>query len=352
MMSDSSSNNDNGRKKRTPDELLMSSITDMATHLQILLQSKEKELAEREADFDRRVNLYEADHPSMGDDNDWLHLNVGGNCSIAVMRRTLTQFEDSVLAAQFSGRWDDSMVKDRDGNICIDQDPEQFLLLINYLRLRTNNQSKHVPEKHLPEPTYSFCYMLEYYGLMPAVYPQRWIGKHDTFSSDEISYGTFLLSSTNSTGDGDADTARVLYDFGGFIDAGVSEFTVEFEKGTSGAVGWYSCAFKGKDSVVTHTLDVCVPNSLILNIKDRKIFGAEDVLAENMKIDYMESATKVLCRHDGNKQYSIALMDDSSTGEVVETSLVKINGSHRVLPMVSFTGKVTVSGLKYAIDEL
>ena len=97
MMSDSSSNNDNGRKKRTPDELLMSSITDMATHLQILLQSKEKELAEREADFDRRVNLYEADHPSMGDDNDWLHLNVGGNCSIAVMRRTLTQFEDSFL---------------------------------------------------------------------------------------------------------------------------------------------------------------------------------------------------------------------------------------------------------------
>ena len=38
--------------------------------------SKEKELAERE---DRRVNLYKADHPSMGEDTDLLQLNVGGN---------------------------------------------------------------------------------------------------------------------------------------------------------------------------------------------------------------------------------------------------------------------------------
>ena len=80
----------------------------------------------------------------------------------SVLRRTLTQFEDSVLAAQFSGRWDDSMEKDRDGNMFVDQDPENFMLLINYLRLRMNNQARHVPQRHLPKPTYSFCYMLEY----------------------------------------------------------------------------------------------------------------------------------------------------------------------------------------------
>ena len=32
-----------------------------------------------------------------------------------------------MLAAKFSGRWDDSFEKDRDGNIFVDQNPENFL---------------------------------------------------------------------------------------------------------------------------------------------------------------------------------------------------------------------------------
>jgi len=129
--------------------------------------------------------------------------------------------------------------KDRDGNIFIDQDPENFLLLVNYLRLRMNNQSRKVPEEHLPRLTYPLCYMLEYYGLMPAsaVYQQTWIGCCNelickAFTCKEKSYGTYELSTKT------ADDAPVnfLYYLGAFAKAGVSEFTVEFDKGILGVL--------------------------------------------------------------------------------------------------------------------
>jgi hypothetical protein len=40
---------------------------------------------------------------------------------IDVLCRTLTSVEGSMLAAKFSGRWDDSLEKDADGNFFIDQ---------------------------------------------------------------------------------------------------------------------------------------------------------------------------------------------------------------------------------------
>lgn len=173
-----SSVEDGGNKKRKSDDISdninnSNSITSAATHLHSLLIAKEKELKEKEEDFDKRVKLYESKHPSTGTDTDILQLNVGGSISISVRRSTLTQFPDTLLAATFSGRWDESMEKDRDGNIFIDQDPDNFLLLVNYLRLRMNNQSRKVPEKYLPKPTYPLCYMLDYYGLTP-----RYINKH------------------------------------------------------------------------------------------------------------------------------------------------------------------------------
>ena len=60
-------------------------------------------MKEREADFTRRVKLYESTNPTMGSDNDVIQLNVGGRTNIAVLRNLLTQFEGSMLAAKFSG---------------------------------------------------------------------------------------------------------------------------------------------------------------------------------------------------------------------------------------------------------
>ncbi|KAL7526845.1 hypothetical protein ACHAXR_001677 [Thalassiosira sp. AJA248-18] len=333
------------------EELAMSaeSITDAAAHLHSLLQSKEKELKEREADFTRRVNLFDSENPTMGSDTDIIQLNVGGSTNIAVLRRTLTQFEDSMLAAKFSGRWDDSLEKDRDDNIFVDQNPADFLILVNYLRLRMNNRSRQVPVKYLPKPTYSFCSMLEYYNLMPGMYPQNWISSSGSFSCEEKAYGTVLLSAKKNA-DADSDvSASVLHDFGGFASAGVSEFTVEFEKGAKGAVGWLGCVNMGAFS---HTsLDQTVENSIFLNITERKIFGPAQILEENMKIDHMESPTKVTCKNDGHGKYSIEVVDACPPGGVAAT-LEKSSGKYFVFPMISFSGNVTVSGFKYAIDDL
>ena len=66
-MDNSSSGEGGENKKRKSGEISgdknnSDSITNAATHLHSLLQSKEKELKEKEADFDRRVELYESEH--------------------------------------------------------------------------------------------------------------------------------------------------------------------------------------------------------------------------------------------------------------------------------------------------
>ena len=215
-------------------------IADSATHLHGLLISKEKELKEREEEFARQVTLFNSENPLMGKDTDILELNVGGRINIAVSRRTLTQFESSVLAAQFSGRWD--LEKDRNGNIFIDQKHDDFLILVDFLRLRMNSRSRQIPAKHLPKPTYSLCSMLECYDLMPGVYPQSWVGSD--FNSEEKSYGNVVLSSKSKLG---TVMACAVLNFGKFSDVGVSEFTCEFDRGTKGAVGFrYRALIKAK----------------------------------------------------------------------------------------------------------
>jgi len=77
------------------------------------------------------------------------------------------------------------------------------------------------------------------------------------------------------------------------------------------------------------------------------------MLEENLNIAPMASVTKVICTYDVDKKYTIQVVDES--GPVCggsETIFLDKSTSYRVFPMISFSGKVTVSGLKYAIDEL
>ena len=203
--------------------------------------------------------------------------------------------------------------------------------------------------------------MLEYYDLMPSVYPQKWIGNSDNFSCEEKSCGTLVITTKKTE-------ATVLHDFGYFADAGVSEFTVVFEKGTTGAVGWLDFdKDTDKDSPYSHLLDGFrdnQENSIVLSVTERKIFGPDRILEENMKIDHMVSTTKITCRYGGDREYgeySIEVVDVSPPGGVATTlkkSRVVSTGSYGssrtiyVRPMISFSGKVTVSGLKYRIDHL
>ena len=106
----------------------------------------------------------------IGDPSDVLQLNVGGKTDIAVLRRTLTMMEGSMLARRFGGKYDDILEKDRDGNIFVDQPPELFLQMIHYLRCKaceTPRSSRTEP----PPATDDFVRMVEYYGMSLCVYP-------------------------------------------------------------------------------------------------------------------------------------------------------------------------------------
>lgn len=83
-----------------------------------------------------RKAVVAADHakkPPSADDV--LILNVGGEKLMQVTRRMLTCVADSKLAVTYSGRWDDSLSRDKDGNIFVDFKPELFIPLVNFLQL-------------------------------------------------------------------------------------------------------------------------------------------------------------------------------------------------------------------------
>jgi hypothetical protein len=76
----------------------------------------------------------------------------------------------SRFAALFSGRWEDQVVKDPQGRIFLDHDPELIRLIVNYLRIkRIDDPCKpKVNPPTAPEAKRQewFC-LLEHYGLTP-----------------------------------------------------------------------------------------------------------------------------------------------------------------------------------------
>ena len=134
-----------------------------------LLESQRKELEAWEADLSRREELLQtAGNGALP--GDILYLNVGGRTGIAVQRSTLTSIEKSVLSAKFSKNWEDGLDLDKDGNIFVDQNPDLFLTLVNYLRSRKNT-SPHGGVACSPPVSSDFDRMLQHYEAMLGVYP-------------------------------------------------------------------------------------------------------------------------------------------------------------------------------------
>ena len=64
-----------------------------------------------------------------------INLNVGGT-KLTTLRSTLCQVKDSLLATMFSGRWEDNITRDKDGAVFFDFNPQHFILILNYLRVK------------------------------------------------------------------------------------------------------------------------------------------------------------------------------------------------------------------------
>jgi hypothetical protein len=159
------------------------SIEKLLESLSGLLSKREKSLDERERELETATQGFEREKTDLGCGNyqpsDVLHINVGGTV-MAVLRRTITSVEGSMLASRFSGRWDDSIEKDRDGNFFVDQPFELFLPMINYLRYKACDTPLTNPVWSPEQDVFgdsnykqydAFKRMVEYYGMTPGIYP-------------------------------------------------------------------------------------------------------------------------------------------------------------------------------------
>ena len=114
------------------------------------------------------------DTPASG--SDVLTLSIGRSTHIMqLMRSTLTFVEDSLLAHQFSGRWDHNLARDAQGNFFLEEDPVIMVPLLHYLR----DMSRSTPLASTFEPPQfqdhytekRFRLVVDHYGLTDAFYP-------------------------------------------------------------------------------------------------------------------------------------------------------------------------------------
>jgi BTB/POZ domain len=277
-------------------------IGKVIAQLQDILDAKKKSLDEREAAFSKRVRLFEESHPKSGKETDVLHLNIGGSTNIAVLRRILTQFEDSMLASKFSGRWDDSIAKDKDGNFFLDHDPVVFLKLINFLRM-VDQKSRADIEVPVPAADFQFCWLLEYYGLMLSIYPPQWYVTQGTdgatIQKPSRPDDPFVLKATHQS----SFALRLEHkpDM-------CASLIIVFKKGSTGAASWGSG----------------IAVSITRSEQDQRV--------------------KMLCIYEEDTStdvYSVQLEDlDPVTWQTTEAN-------KNMGPIISLSGSVEVSGMSY-----
>ena len=71
--------------------------------------------------------------------------------------------------------------------------------------------------------------------------------------------------------------------------------------------------------MTSQCFDKVQSNSIFLNVTERKIYGPDKILEENMNIDCLMSATKIICRHDGKQEYSIEVISHFSVHVIHNT---------------------------------
>ena len=99
-------------------------------------------------------------------DDDLIDLNVGGT-KLTTTRSTLSQVQDSLLSTMFSGRWEDNIKRDKDGAVFFDFNPQHFILILDYLRVKKIEAPENSPPlPKVPEDqSESFNSLVRYLGL-------------------------------------------------------------------------------------------------------------------------------------------------------------------------------------------
>ena len=116
------------------------------------------------------VEAYNAEKERMATvsvrDDDIIHLDVSG-LKLKTTRSTLCQVEGSLLASMFSGRWEDSVQRDKDGAVFLDFNSQHFTVILDYLRVKKIASPENpAPLPKVPEDQQKeFNILVEYLGL-------------------------------------------------------------------------------------------------------------------------------------------------------------------------------------------
>jgi len=138
------------------------------------LRAMERKIQEERDRFEEEKRRF--CKPGGTETSEMVTLNVGGEANVAVTRSTLTQCEDSMLAAAFSGRWEE-LPQDSGGRVYVDFAPILFLPLLEHLKARRREE----PGGAIVQPPASFedplrdeqfIDMLRHYRMLDWVYRQ------------------------------------------------------------------------------------------------------------------------------------------------------------------------------------
>lgn len=111
--------------------------------------------------------------------SDLVGLNFGGERIVTVKRSLLLQFEDSMLAAMFSGRYEQQLERDKDGNVFLDHSPAVMIPLIDFLRAHRDSVREELVQLPdiAPESLRAWRVMIRFFGLQP-IFTMRFVGIH------------------------------------------------------------------------------------------------------------------------------------------------------------------------------
>ena len=328
----------------------MTTLDDALKNLPKLLAERERELEDREKEIKRLKKSLEKDHPNLGTPNDILRLNIGGT-RIDVLRRTLTQIEDSMLESRFSGRWDDSLEQDADGNFFIDQPPELFIPLINYLRAKASEtpltRKAELPVFDKPKELDDFRRMVDYYGLTLGLHPvglyrvqsakeETFLGKIvPDYKIESEEWATYYIAPLNTDARyinsyevtllGQSSTVQI-----GWIYKTQTDFTDYFASESGRGVGYGGAS---------HSLD-CVKNAIIIQGASSDLIGGESVATKEGSI--------IRSENKGNNWYIDSHLVGSTTEKGNNILEIKIGAKRGAsfVPCISMKGSCAISTIE------
>ena len=161
---------DDGNAKNDDDD-------DPSVHLERFQQSHKKRVRKMEEEKDKLQNEIETMNSIVGsaaasNDDDIIEINAGGKI-ISALRSTLTVAPDTMFTYMFSGRWEESMKRDNNNRVFLDEDSELIEMIINFLRMKKREDPlRPINEPILPvSKKENFDSILNYYGLTEFFYP-------------------------------------------------------------------------------------------------------------------------------------------------------------------------------------